>query len=236
MTTSNFDSSKEALLDQSAQRARREACRMCANRLQNCGNVLWAFGLADDTRRRALATVLQIGGSIARGNVAMLEAENWYAAAALCRQLVEIEYLVWLFGTNPSEAEAWLSATQEDLRRMYSPSAMRNRSEGRFRDQEYWSHCELGGHPNPKAAFLLPEHILPNDEPPLPMPEWMWVDLGQHLERLWLFAEVATKTLGLDTVRIVADVRRDIENVLQRWHERDACADGFHSLPERGAQ
>jgi hypothetical protein len=55
----------------------------------------------------------------------------------------------------------------------------------------------------------------------------MWVDLGQHLERLWLFAEVATKTLGLDTVRIVADARRDIENVLQRWHERDACADGL---------
>lgn len=40
----------------------------------------------------------------------MLEAENWYAAAALSRQLVEVEYLVWLFGTDPTEAEAWLSA------------------------------------------------------------------------------------------------------------------------------
>lgn len=229
-----LDPYREALLEQSARRARREACRMCADRLQDCGNVLWAFGLADDPQRRALATVLQIGGSIARGNVAMLEAENWYAAAALCRQLVEVEYLVWLFGIDPSEAEGWLSATQEDLRRIYSPSAMRKRSQGRFRDQEYRSHCELGGHPSPKAAFLLPEHVLPNDKAPLLTLEWMWVDLGQHLKRLWSFAEAAMKTLGLDTARIVTDARRDIENVLQRWHEQDTCAHRFRNLPEGG--
>jgi hypothetical protein len=222
--TPDLESYREALLEQSAQQARRKACQTCADRLQDCANVLWAFGLADDLRRRSLATVLQMGGSIARGNVAMLEAENWYAAAALCRQLVEVEYLVWLFGTDPSQAEAWFSATQEDLRQIYSPSAMRKRSEGRFRDQEYWSHCQLSGHPNPKAAFLLPEHVLPSDKVPLPTPEWMWVDLGQHLERLWSLAEVATKTLGLDTVRIVADARPGVEAVLQHWHAEDACA------------
>jgi hypothetical protein len=173
-----------------------------------------------------------MGGSIARGNVAMPEAENWYAAAALCRQLVEVEYLVWLFGTYPSEAQAWLSATQRDLRQMYAPSAIRKRSEGRFRDHEYWSHCELGGHPYPKAAFLLPEHVLPDDEHPLPTSEWMWVDLGQHLERLWSFAEVAAEALGLEKVRIVVDTRRDIESVLRRWHAEDACADRFPRLPE----
>ena len=211
-------------------------CRTCAEQLQSCGKVLWAFGLADDSRRRALATVLQIGGSLAKGNVAMLEAENWYAAAALCRQLAEVEYLVWLFGTDPTEAETWLSATQEDLRRMYNPSTMRKRSKGQFRDEEYWSHCEIGGHPNPKAAFLLPEHILPSDEPPLPTPEWMWVDLGQHLERLWSFTEVATKALEIGTVKIVADAKRDIDVVLWHWHEKDICASRFSSFPERDAE
>ncbi len=223
---------REALLEESAQKVSREMCRTGADRLQDCGNVLWAFGLANDPRRRALAIILQIGDSIARGNVAMLEAENWYAAAALCRQLVEVEYLVWLFGTDPSEAQAWLSATQQDLGRLYRPLAMRKRSEGRFRNQEYRSHCELGGHPNPKAAFLLPERILPDDKDTLPTSEWMWVDLGQHLERLWSFAEVATKALGLETVRIVADARRDIQNVLQRWHAQDPCADRLSGLPE----
>ena len=230
--SANIDEYRKLLLEPSAQQARREACRTCADQIQNCGNVLWAFGVVDDPRRRALATVLQIGGSIARGNVAMLDAENWYAAAALSRQLVEVEYLVWLFGTHPSETEAWLSATQEDLRRIYIPSAMRRRSEGRFRDQEYWSHCELGGHPNPKAAFLLPEHILPSDTLPLPTPELMWVDLGQHLERLWSFAEVAARTLVLDTVKIVADAKREIENALRHWHEQDACADRFSNFPQ----
>lgn len=222
---------REALLERSARETRREACRTCAHRLQECGNALWAFGLADDPRRRALATVLQIGGSIARGNVALLEEENWYAAAALCRQLVEVEYLVWLFGTDPSEAEAWLSASQKDLRRIYSPSAMRKRSEGRFRDQEYRSHCELGGHPNPKAAFLLPEHALHDDKAFLVPLEWMWVDLGQHLERLWSFTKVAIEASRLTTVRAVVDAQRDIEDVLKRWQERDHCADRLRDLP-----
>jgi hypothetical protein len=60
----------------------------------------------------------------------------------------------------------------------------------------------------------------------------MWVDLGQHLKRMWSFAEVAMKALGLETVRIVVDARRDIESVLQRWHAEDACADRFPRLPE----
>jgi len=207
-------------------------CRTCADCLQDCGNALWAFGLADDPRRRALATVLQVGGSIAKGNVAMLEAENWYAAAVLCRQLVEVEYLVWLFGTDPAEAEAWLSASQKDLWRVYRPAAMRKRSKGRFRDQEYWSHCELGGHPNPKAAFLLPEHVLPENKASLLPLDWMWVDLGQHLERLWSFTEVATDALDFGTVRIVADATRDVADMVKRWHEQDSCAHRLSDFPQ----
>jgi hypothetical protein len=200
--------------------------------MQKCGNALWAFGLVNDARRRALAIVLQMGGSISQGTITMLETENWYAAATMSRQLVEVEYLMWLFGSDSFEAEAWLSADQEILRRTYNPSAMRKRSEGRFRNQEYWSHCEIGGHPNPKAAFLLPEHILPDDEPPLPTPEWMWVDLGQHLERLWEFANIATKVLALDAVKTVEDARSEVGSALQTWHEQDACANRLSGFLE----
>lgn len=159
----NLDAYKQELLKPSARQARREACQVCADSIQRCGDALWAFGMVDDARRRALATVLQMGGGLAKGCVAMLIQSNWYAAAALSRQLVEIEYLVWLFGTDPEEGKAWLSVTQKDLRRTYNPSAMRKRSEGQFRDREYWSHCEIGGHPNPRAAFLLSDRLLPND-------------------------------------------------------------------------
>jgi hypothetical protein len=62
--------------------------------------------MANDARRRALAVVLHMGASISQGTVTMLETENWYAAATLTRQLVEVEYLTWLFGSDSSEAEA----------------------------------------------------------------------------------------------------------------------------------
>lgn len=228
----NRDAYEKELLNPSAQQARHEACRICANRIQKCGDLLWAFGMADNSRRRALATILQMGGSLAKGSIAMLEAGNWYAAAALSRQLVEVEYLVWLFGFDSNEAEAWLSVTQEDLRHMYNPSAMRKRSKGRFRDQEYWSHCEIGGHPNPKAAFLLPDRPLPNDKPPLPTPEWMWADLGQHLERLWMFTDIAAQSLGFEGANVVENARSEVESALQHWHEQDACAARLSSFPE----
>ena len=230
--SANRDSFREALLDPAAQEVRCKACRICADQLKTCGDALWAFGMADNVQRRALATVLQMAGSLAKGSVAMLEANNWYAAAALSRQLVEVEYLVWLFGSDPDEAGAWLTASQQDLRNLYNPSAMRKHSKGQFRDQEYWSHCEIGGHPSPKGAFLLPERAFPDDGSPLPTPEWMWVDLGQHLERLWEFADVATQSLELDTVRAVENAKSEVESVLQSWHKQDACADRLSSFPE----
>lgn len=228
----NRDAYEKALLKPSAQQARYEACQICADEIRKHGDALWAFGMASDAQRRALATVLQMGGSLAEGSIAMLEAGNWYAAAALSRQLVEVEYLVWLFGAESNEAEAWLSVTQEDRRRIYNPSAMRKRSEGRFRDQEYWSHCEIGGHPNPKAAFLLPDRPLPNDKPQLPTSEWMWVDLGQHLERLWKFTDIAARSLGFEGVRVVENAISEVESALQCWHEQDACAARLSNFPE----
>lgn len=43
-----------------------------------------------------------------------------------------------------------------------------------FRDQEYWRHCEIGGHPRPKAHFLLPEN-LPRRGDPFSSSEGAWM-------------------------------------------------------------
>jgi len=59
---------------------------------------------------------------------------------------------------------------------------MRKRSHARFRTEEYASHCERGGHPREAGAFLLPGH---NDSRQLAEGRWQWLDLAQHLERLW---------------------------------------------------
>jgi len=83
---------------------------------------------------------------------------NEYSAAALLRQLVEFEYLFFVAYQDKSELEKWIGADGDTLRKQFTPQKMRKKSNGIFRDQEYWMHCDMGGHPNPKArAFLAGE-------------------------------------------------------------------------------
>lgn len=72
-------------------------------------------------------------------------------------------------------------------RRTFSPPNMRNRSNGRFRASEYSTHCEVGGHPRISGHILLREHFTPTVRAPLEMfdPKLQWVDLAQHVERMW---------------------------------------------------
>jgi hypothetical protein len=65
------------------------------------------------------------------------------------------------------EAEKWLAASPSEIRNFFGPGAMRKRSGGQFRAEEYGVHCERGGHPNPRAGFLLPEHVLTDQMIPL---------------------------------------------------------------------
>ncbi len=220
----DFNAYRDALLNPQAQLVRREFARSVATSLRKSGGALWAFGLADDPVRRAVSIGVQMGGALADGSISLLELENWYGAAALLRQLVEVEYLPWLFAEDPEEAKAWLVASQDDLRRTYSPATMRKRSQGRFRDEEYWTHCDLGGHQNPRAHFLLSERVLPSDVSAFGPLEWMWVELGQHLARLWRLFSQCMDHKSLKTITVVADCFAEVDERLLKWHEDDPCA------------
>jgi hypothetical protein len=222
--TIDFNAYRDALLDPGARSARRTFVRTVGASLRRSGAALWAFGLADDPMRRAVSIIAQMGGQLADGSISLLEDENWYATAALLRQLVEIEYLMSLFAEDPKEAVAWLAASQEDLRRTYSPATMRRRSQGRFRDQEYWTHCELGGHPNPRAHFLLPERTFPRDNSVFGPPEWMWVELGQHLARLWRLFAKGIDHQDMKDIRALSESIAEVDEHLLRWHRDDPCA------------
>lgn len=78
-----------------------------------------------------------------------------YAAAALLRQLVEVEYLAWAFGTRDQDAERWLRSSADDRRTFFAPAKLRQAAEGKFRSKDYGYHCELGGHPVPRSEILL---------------------------------------------------------------------------------
>ena len=95
------------------------------------------------------------------GTCMLLDAGNAYAAAALARQFVEIEYLLWTFADDPQDMTGWLHASRSQLGKRFQPATMRERSNGAFRAaEEHRSHCEHGGHPNPSAWFLV------SDSPP----------------------------------------------------------------------
>src|SRR5216683_1655692 len=132
------------LADPDATSLRESTCDVLAEALCATGAVLWAFGLADQPRR-SVAAAIQMGGETARGSVSLLRQKNRYAAAALVRQLVEIEYLLCLFASDANEPLRWASLDLEAVRKEYQPARMRERCGERFRASEYSIHCQVGG-------------------------------------------------------------------------------------------
>jgi hypothetical protein len=223
MIDSDADQFLRGLRDPTAQSAREQYCRSCASAIESCGNVLWAFGLAEEDVRRATAMVLQMAGSLALGSIAMLEAENWYASSALVRQLIETEYLLFRFATDPTEATRWLSATSTEIRRLFGPGAMRKRSDTKFRVEEYAAHCDHGGHPNPRSAYMLPEHSLVPATIPLGSFNAKWFDLAQHLERVVRVMATSVRANGMAHVGLVSQALNDTGAALERWETEDPC-------------
>jgi hypothetical protein len=226
---------KAGLQNPDARAARASFCTYAAESIQSCGDVLWVFGLADGPRR-SLATMLQMAGRLASGASMLFGAENWYAAAALMRQFIEAEYLVWMMTTDAPEATNWLASSQEDLRRIYAPGAMRKRSGGKFRDTEYWSHCEIGGHPNPRAGFLLPERLFPADQDPFGDPSWMWLDAAQHFGRFWGSLSQAFERHGLADIVIVKARLAGMARAIDAWHAADPCSGWIVDMPASASE
>lgn len=144
---------------------RRIVCRTLSTQLADCGERLWAFGLGPVDLRMACSVVIQFGGRLASGAVSLGQQENWYAAAVLVRQLVEVEYLVRQFRQDSNQALRWLTASGEELRASFRPAQMSNRAGG-FRHEEYRAHCDFGGHPSPGAHSMLPGGHFPRHLPP----------------------------------------------------------------------
>jgi hypothetical protein len=119
------------LIDPQAVKLRESTCSSLADALATTGAVLWAFGLAEQPRP-AIAAAIQMGGERARGAVTLLRDNNRYGAAALVRQIVEIEYLLFLFAQDTDEPLRWASSDLKAVREQYQPARMRSGREGNF--------------------------------------------------------------------------------------------------------
>jgi hypothetical protein len=103
----------------------------------------------------AVALLLRIAGQLTSASSDLFADGRHYAAAALLRQMVEIEYLAWAFQTRDSDGARWLRSTAAERREFFTPAKLRKAANGKFRGEDYGYHCEFGGHPVPGSALLL---------------------------------------------------------------------------------
>lgn len=167
--------------------------------------------LSRDDRALAVALLCRLASELSAGIAVLCRGSHVYAAGALLRQLVEIEYLMFLGYMDPAKLSSWYTADGKQLRTTFSPQRMRDASDGLFRDQEYWHHCEVGGHPHPRARMLLDSY-----RAPLAPIASLLPDAVHHLRRLW-------RTLGLlypklDVGDLVFEEPADpLVQAIERW-------------------
>ena len=222
----------DAEADPIAGELRQGVCRILAQVFSESGAHLWVggyiigpdrkeehspFGFGSDSTV-GLATVAQVAGQLAAGTAQLLDSDNRYAACALLRQIVEVEYLAWAFAEDEEEAAAWLRATRENRLRMWQPKHLRDRSDGRFRAGDYGRHCEVGGHPTPEAGVLLPDH---GDQVPSAL--W-WIELATHGLSAWEYLLVGAEHAGYGAELTGVAERHHLPEAAASWRESDRMA------------
>lgn len=218
--------------DEVARACRENTCRTLAATFSAVGDLLWVGGyiLGPDRVSGAspfrfgsdasvgLGVIGQIAGELTAGGVTLLEQGNLYGAAALVRQLVEVEYLAWAFAEEQDEAAAWLRSTSEERRKFWRPGDLRQRAGGRFRASDYARHCDQGGHPSPDATRLLPDHSRRDSV------VWWWLELAVHGVSTWAYVETAVEMFGWgDQVHAAAREHR-LPEAIERWRRIDSLA------------
>jgi len=148
----------DAANDRAAQESRERACEVLMEAFGDAGQVLSVGGYLFGPDRAAgvspfrygsdatvaLGTVCRIASELIEGASGLLRADNLYAASALLRQIVEVEYLTWAFSEDEEEAAAWLRSNHEERMRLWQPRHIPDRSGGRFRGTDYREHCVRG--------------------------------------------------------------------------------------------
>jgi hypothetical protein len=207
---------RAAVADRAAHTLRVKCADSVAEGLTSAGKMLYVGGWFAKSRQvEGVGTLAEMAAELALQSVSAYRNNCWYAGAALIRQLIETEYLMFLFSRNPVLAENWLDATPEIIRSEFAPGKMRKQAAGQFRDEEYWLHCDSGGHPSPAGRHLLASH-----SDAIGSKEIHWLDLAQHLSRLWYHFCHAIASSGADDYLPKAFLL-DVSAAVDRWRAGD---------------
>jgi hypothetical protein len=167
--------------------------------------------ISRDDRELAVALLSRLASELSAGIALMVRQSYLYAAGALLRQLVEIEYLMFLGYLDPNNLARWYRADGTELRKTFSPQRMRNASDGLFRDQEYWLHCEVGGHPHPRARMLLNAY-----QTRLSPVASLFPDAVHHLRRLWTSLRLLLPKLDIGELAL-KEFAEPLVKAIEHW-------------------
>jgi len=205
--------------------ARRAALDVTVSTLPQVADVIHIFGFVNkDQTLLAVALLIRILKELCGGIAVLLYQENLYGAASLLRQVIEIEYLLFREVIEPNSLRDWYASSSNERRKLFSPARMRKDSLGIFSDTEYWSHCELGGHPHPNARALLQGY-----EQPFKLKAYLFPDTIHHISRACdsmksLFAKT-------DYAEQLTPLTAPILASLERWKaDEDPVILSYHGL------
>ena len=207
-----FDAFKNTASDNSIVNARFEVLDQAEDTLTTIAMYWQSLCLLrPDNRDLAVALLVRIAAELSGGISLLLRNSRTYGAGALVRQLIEVEYLMYLGSSDPANLERWYEADARELRESFSPQRMRNAAEGLFSDNEYWLHCELGGHPHRTSRVLIF-----NDEQIGEPLAFLLPDAVQHIRRLWTWLKQLLSKLDFGefiSQRFVAP----LDETMARW-------------------
>ena len=190
--------------------------------ISGVGSRMQFSGYLGSDADRGIGLVASMGGALARGAAALLDGGNAYAAAALLRQVVEVEYLLWTFADDPEDAPRWFHASKNQLSSRFRPAAMRTRSNGRFRAEEYSAHCDQGGHPSPRGWSLVVENAYTPNRARLDSIEALRLDLAAHLDRAWRLLTEACD--AIERSPVYSTYVDGVDEAVTAWRRDDAAA------------
>lgn len=221
-------------------RLRSELGGELAAALRSAGRLMWVggymvgpdrpngespFDFGDDAVV-GLSTVLLIASELVSGAVSLMAAGNRYAAAALVRQLVEVEYLAWAFAEDEEEARAWMRSSKAERQKIWQPRHLRERAVGRFRGSDYGEHCGRGGHPSPEGVVLLPEHSAPDSIGAI----WAY-DLLVHGLSVWEYSLEGAAKLGYGKELSALPEAKAVSVAEERWRGGDPLVAELPKVP-----
>jgi hypothetical protein len=162
----------------------------------------------------AISLLLRIASQLISASTDSFLDGRSYAAAALIRQMVEVEYLAWAFETRDHDAERWLRSSKDERQEFFTPAKLRKAAGERFRSKDYGYHCELGGHPVPTSAILLRDQAS--------ISQMLLSDSLGHAGRIW---DHLVGWARLQNEPFILEWAAEMSSKFCEWKSRDALVD-----------